>query len=54
VNKKTIEKFLADPLVKQALKEDGKAEVGRMAIMAGNMDKDEDLRLFGEKLLEQS
>jgi hypothetical protein len=52
MNKQTIKDFLADPLVQDALKTDGKAEVGRMAIMVGNLEKNNDLRKFGEKLLE--
>ena len=53
MNKQKIKEFLADPLVKDAMKTDGEVEVGRMAIMAGNLDNDEDLRAFGEKLLEK-
>jgi hypothetical protein len=52
MNKQTIKDFLADPLVQDALKTDGKAEVARMAIMAGNLEKNQDLRIFGEKLMQ--
>ena len=38
----------------EAMKTDGKAEVGRMAMMAGNLDNDEDLREFGQRLIDQS
>lgn len=50
MNKQTIEKFLSDPYVKEAIK-DGPEEVARMAIMAGNLEKNSDLREFGEKLM---
>jgi len=53
MNKQKIKDFLADPLVKQALKEDGEVEVGRMAMMAGNLDDDEDLRFFGQKIMDK-
>ena len=54
MNKQTIKDFLADPLVQDALKTDGKAEVGRMAMMVGNMEKNQDLREFGQRLINQS
>jgi hypothetical protein len=54
MNKQTIKDFLKDPLVQDALKTDGKAEVGRMAMMVGNLEKNEDLRAYGEKLLEEN
>jgi len=54
VNKQTIKDFLADPLVKEAMKTDGEAEVGRMAMMVGNMEKNQDLREFGQRLLDRA
>jgi hypothetical protein len=51
MNKQTIKDFLADPFVQEAMKTDGPGEVGRMAIMAGNMEKNQDLRVFGEELM---
>jgi hypothetical protein len=51
MNKQTIKDFLADPFVQEAMKTDGPGEVGRMAIMAGNIEKNQDLRLFGETLM---
>jgi hypothetical protein len=49
MNKKTITDFFNDPLVKQAMKEDGLEEVARMASMAGVLEADGDLRrLAGE------
>ena len=54
MNKEKIKEFLKDPLVKDAMKTDGKAEVGRMAMMAGNLDNDKDLREFGQLLINQS
>ena len=54
MNKQTIKDFLADPLVQDALKTDGEAEVGRMAMMVGNMEKNVDLREFGQRLLDRA
>lgn len=54
MNKQTIKNFLADPLVQDALKTDGKAEVGRMAMMVGNLEKNQDLREFGQLLINRS
>ena len=54
MNKQTIKGFLADPLVKEAMKTDGEAEVGRMAIMVGNMEKNQDLREFGQRLINKA
>jgi len=54
MNKQTIKDFLADPLVQDALKTDGEAEVGRMAMMVGNMEKNADLREFGQRLLDRA
>jgi hypothetical protein len=54
MNKQKIKEFLNDPLIKEAMKTDGKAEVGRMAMMAGNLENDEDLRKFGQELIDQS
>jgi len=54
MNKQTIKNFLADPLVQDALKTDGEAEVGRMAMMVGNLEKNQDLREFGQLLINRS
>ena len=54
MNKQTIKVFLADPLVQEALREDGEAEVGRMAMMVGNLEKNQDLREFGQRLLDRA
>lgn len=54
MNKQTIKEFLADPLVQEALREDGAAEVGRMAMMVGNLEKNQDLREFGQRLLDRA
>ena len=54
MNKQTIKNFLADPLVQDALKTDGEAEVGRMAMMVGNLEKNQDLREFGQKILNRA
>ena len=51
MNKQTIKEFLADPLVQDALKTDGEAEVGRMAMMVGNLEKNQDLREVGQRLI---
>ena len=53
MNKQTIKDFLANPLVKEAMQIDGPIEVARMAIMSGNLDRDQDLREFGQRLLEK-
>ena len=53
MNKQTIKEFLADPLVQDALKTDGEAEVGRMAMMVGNLEKKQDLREFGQRLIDR-
>ena len=53
MNKQMIKNFLADPLVQEALREDGEAEVGRMAMMVGNLEKNQDLREFGQRLLDR-
>ena len=54
MNKQTIKEFLADPLVKEAMKTDGEAEVGRMAMMVGNLEKNQDLRKLGQHLLDKA
>jgi hypothetical protein len=54
MNKDSIKKFMADPLVQDALKTDGSAEVGRMAMMIGNLERNQDLREFGQRLLNQA
>jgi hypothetical protein len=54
MNKQTIKEFLADPLVQDALKTDGEAEVGRMAMMVGNLEKNQHLRDFGHLLINRS
>jgi hypothetical protein len=54
MNKQTIKNFLADPLVQDALKTDGEAEVGRMAMTIGNIEKNQDLREFGQILLSRN
>ena len=54
MNKQTIKEFLADPLVKDALKTDGEAEVGRMAMMVGNLEKNPDLREFGQRMMDKA
>jgi hypothetical protein len=54
MNKQTIRDFMASPLVQEALKIDGEVEVGRMAMMAGNLEKNQDLREFGQRLLNKT
>lgn len=45
-----IEQFLNDPLIREALREDGIEEVARLASMAGNLGKSQDLRRLAETL----
>ena len=52
MNRQTIKEFLAAPMVKEAMRTDGPKEVGRMAIMVGNLERDQDLREFGEMLIQ--
>jgi hypothetical protein len=51
MNRESIKQFLNDPLVREAMKTDGRQEVGRMAMMAGNLERNQDLREFGQRLL---
>lgn len=50
MNKKVLEEFLKDPLIKGAYRTDGLEELARLASMVGNLEKNEDLRGLAEDL----
>jgi hypothetical protein len=50
MNRKTVEEFLKDPLVKEAMRTDGPEEVARLASMAGVLEKDAGLLSLAGKL----
>lgn len=51
---KEIDEFLKDPLVKESYDEKDWMEVGRMAMMAGNLEKSAVLREFGQKMMDRA
>ena len=51
---KEIDEFLKDPLVKESYDEKDWMEVGRMAMMAGNLEKSTALRKFGQKMMDRA
>jgi hypothetical protein len=51
---KEIESFLKDPFVKESYDQKDWMEVGRMAMMAGNLEKSAALREFGQKMMDRA
>jgi hypothetical protein len=54
MNTQKVKDFLNDPMVKEAMEQDGIEEVARMASMAGVMEKDVDLRKLAGMLAERA
>jgi hypothetical protein len=54
MNTQKVKDFLNDPMVKEAMEQDGIEEVARMASMAGVMEKDADLRKLAGMLAERA
>ena len=54
MNTQKVKDFLNDPMVKEAMEQDGIEEVARMASMAGGMEKDADLRKLAGMLVERA
>jgi hypothetical protein len=52
MNRLSLEEFLNDPEVKATREREGSRGLARLAIMAGNLSKNEDLRTLGGKLLD--
>ena len=51
---KEIDEFLKDPLIKESYDKKDWMEVGRMAMMAGNLEKSTALREFGQKMMDRA
>ena len=51
MNKQTVQEFMNSATAKKAMKEEGIAGVARLAMMAGNIKKDNDLRELAGRLM---
>lgn len=53
MNKLKLKEFMRDPIVARAYKEAGILEVARLASMIGNLDRDPEMRVIAEVLMER-
>jgi capsid portal protein len=51
MNKQTVQEFMNSATAKRVMKEEGVAGVARLAMMAGNVKRDNDLRELAGRLM---